>query len=551
MSGVDREITRIRRATPRQRWSPLRWLEDFARRCPFLALFLVMIVSNLFGSVFNVFYNVNLIVDRHMDERQRRVFWDVAAPVYNAIAYPACVGAMVWLLWPLMRCKGRMRRGQVVDPDFLARCRRRVVALPIWQMVVNSAGWIPGAVYFPGMVLALGGSHGAGQIWLHFGISTFVSTLLTTAQTFFLLEWYLIQFFYDDFFQDARPAEVEGVPQIPLRWRLILFWGAVALVPMLALLAIAWNFPSHPDHQDELFQLFGVAALVGLASGTLIFFLVGHDLRVWVYWQGIGAHEIARGNLDFRIPQKRPDQWGKLTDAFNDMAADLGQARQERETFGQLVDPEIRDEILANDPGLGGVVQEITVLFADLRGFTRRSAGEPPDQIVALLNRFFTLSVEAIKPSGGHINKFLGDGFMALFGWARHRAEDHADQAVLAAQGILIRLGTLNQELERHGQPPLQVGIGIHTGPALVGCVGAVLPSSDGVPRMRREFTAIGETVNLCQRIEQLTKTCGGPILISAAVRACLTRDWILQDRGAHGVAGSDVPIVVYEVQEK
>src|SRR5262249_4231318 len=157
--------------------------------------------------------------------------------------------------------------------------------------------------------------------------------------------WYLIEFLYRDFFQDARPADVEGVMQIPFHWRLLLFWGAVALVPMLALLAVAWNFPEHPERQGELFTVFGWGGLVGLASGALIFYPVGRDLRVWLHWQGLGAREIGRGNLDFRISQKRPDQWGKLTDAFNDMASGLGKARQNLETFGQFVGPEVRDKI--------------------------------------------------------------------------------------------------------------------------------------------------------------------------------------------------------------
>lgn len=533
---------------PTERRHPLGWFDQFARRFPFLALFLVMIISNLFGSIFSFAYNRYLIVERHMSAEQRRVFWEVAAPWYNVFAYPLGVAAMVWLLYPLMQRRKHLIRGQPVDPGGLARCRRRVVALPVWQMGVNAVVWLPGAVHFPWIVTAVGGPHRAGDIWLHFAISFFVSTLLTTAQTFFLLEWFLTRYFYEDFFRDARPAEVEGVLRISLHWRLFLFWGAVAVVPLLALLAVAWNIPETAHQQESWFYLFGGVALVGLASGSLIFYLVGRDLRVWVHWHGMGARAIAQENFDFRIPEKRPDQWGRLTDAFNDMAAALGQARHERDMFGQFIDPDVRDEIIASDPGLGGAVQEITVLFADLRGFTRRSAGEAPERIVALLNRFFTLAEEAIRAHGGHLNKFLGDGFMALFGITRRRADDHADQAVRAARALLDRLGALNRELAAAGQAPLEVGIGIHTGPALVGCVGATLPPSDGRPQFRREYTAIGETVNLCQRIEQLTKQCGGPILISEASKRRMRQPWPLTPRGEHLVPGGAEAITVYQV---
>src|SRR5581483_5083101 len=170
------------------------------------------------------------------------------------------------------------------------------------------------------------------------------------------------------------------------------------------------------------------------------------------------------------------------------------------------------------------------------------------ERVGALLNRFVALALEAIdEEQGGYVNKFLGDGFMALFNATQPR-DDHADLALESAHRLLARLDALNRELEAQGQPPLQVGIGIHTGPALVGCFGALLPGPDGRVRKRREFTAIGETVNLCQRIEQLTKTCGGPVLLSDATRRRLRRAAPLTCLGAHALAGCQEPVVVHKV---
>ena len=103
MSSLDGQLVGTVSSPRRQRFGPLGWLDACARRYPFAALFLVMIVSNVFGSLFNISYNQSLIVERHMSKEQQRVFWEVAAPWYNVIAYPACVGAMVLLLRPLMR----------------------------------------------------------------------------------------------------------------------------------------------------------------------------------------------------------------------------------------------------------------------------------------------------------------------------------------------------------------------------------------------------------------------------------------------------------------
>jgi adenylate cyclase len=195
---------------------------------------------------------------------------------------------------------------------------------------------------------------------------------------------------------------------------------------------------------------------------------------------------------------------------------------------------------------LAGDVQEITVLFADIRGFTRRSAGQAPERVVELLNRFFTLAVRAVEERGGHVNKFLGDGIMALFGAARPRP-DHADLAILSAQDLLERLEGFNQELAVLQQPPLVLGIGIHTGTAVVGCIGATLETSDGRQKVRKEFTAIGETVNLCQRIEQLTKTCGGPILLSEKTRLHLRLQVPLIELGPQLLPGCDEKLAIYK----
>ena len=140
----------------------------------------------------------------------------------------------------------------------------------------------------------------------------------------------------------------------------------------------------------------------------------------------------------------------------------------------------MRDELLKRFGQLGGTVQEITVMFADIRGFTPRSADKAPEEVVELLNRFLSLAVQAVEANGGWVNKFLGDGFMALFGTPLPR-DDHADAAVAAGGDLLRRLTGLNEDLARQGEAPLKIGIGIHTGQALVGCIGARYPCLMGV----------------------------------------------------------------------
>ena len=134
------------------------------------------------------------------------------------------------------------------------------------------------------------------------------------------------------------------------------------------------------------------------------------------------------------------------------------------------------------------------------------------------------------------VNKYLGDGFMALFGAGDERA-DHADAALQAGADMLLRLRGLNDRFQQRRIAPLGIGIGIHTGLALVGSIGSA---------SRLEFTAIGDTVNVASRVESVTKSVGVPLLITAATRQYLTREWKLVECEPQKVKGVVEPIVIF-----
>ncbi len=522
----------------------MRW----ARRRPFLALILLAALSNLVGSAFNVAYNQFLTAHNHLSEAQVQV-WVGLLGGYNLTAYPFCLAVFLLLLRPLARCLADLRAGRPVGASRLLACRRRLLHMPFFAVCLNLLSWLPGAVVFPWLICSLGGWSGWPAIWGHFALSFVVSALLTTAQTFFLLEGFLMDVVYPEFFVDARPAEVPGVLRISQELRLWLYWVAVALAPVVAVLAVTLNFTdAQVGHLGSLRLLALITVMVCLACSGVIAWVVGRDLLVWLRTHEHATEQIAKGDDTFRIGVKRPDEFGRLSDGFNDMAAALGRARHLRETFGQFMRPDVRDEILKRYPGLGGEVQEVTVLFLDIRGFTRRSAGEPPEEVVHLLNHFFSLAVAAVEGRGGWVNKFLGDGVLALFGTPFPQA-DHADRAVHAALDLMARLRDWNEaQLIRHGQEAVLVGAGIHTGPALVGCVGATLTGPDGRVRVRREFTAIGETVNVAQRIEQLTKPMGSAVFLSEQTYGRLQATFPVVCLGPHQLTASPEPLVLYRL---
>ncbi len=527
----------------------LRLLIQFARRRPLLSfILLVFVLSNGAGSVFNILYNSWLIGEHYLNEDQRAVFWNILVPLYNLVAYPLGLAWMLSLVWPVVAAYRNLQTGTAVPPAQLAKCRRLLINLPFYQVCINFLAWIPGGVVFPLGICLLAGWHNAESMWLQFLLSFTVSALLTTVQTFFLMEAFLIAVFYPAFFREVRPAEVEGVLRISYGTRLVLFWLAVAVGPVLTLLVVTLTLTDlPPGSAGDLRQLALGVAVVSAASGGMIAWLVGRNLLSWMMAHAAATEQIAGGNYAVRVREQRPDEWGRLTDRFNDMAAALDRAQHLRETFGQFVSPDVRDEILQR-PLLGGEVREVTVLFVDIRGFTRRTAGQSPEAAVALLNRFLSLAVSAVEANGGWVNKFLGDGIMALFGSPRPRA-DHPDLALLAAMALLEGLKELNTDLEKAGQAPLAIGAGIHTGPALVGCIGAAVPGRDGQETIRREFTAIGETVNLCQRLEQFTKSCPGPVLLSEQAQRRLRRPFPLTCLGPQTLPGYTAPVTVFRLE--
>jgi adenylate cyclase len=525
---------------------PFAWWSRLAHRHPLVALFLVIIWPNALWSVANLFYNDQLIVERYGNESQKKVFWDLGVPVYTGLTWIFGMAICAWLTRPLYAYFRALKGAAALTPEVKQAAQRRLVNLPRYQMVCNFLLWMPGGFYFPLMICTLGDSDHAWKIVIQFLASFAVSAVVTTFQTFVLLERFLLVYLYPVVFTDIRPAEVEGAMLLPFHVRLWLLWGAVSLGPIVVLVLITINL-NLLDPEEELLPLTIGVVIFSIATGGIIFWVVGTDLGSWLETHVQATREIAKENFAVRIGELRSDEWGRLTDSFNNMAQNLSLGRQVHETFGHFVGPEVRDEILKRHARLGGNVQEVTVMFADIRGFTRRASDNAPEEVVDVLNRFLSLGVQAVENKGGWVSKFLGDGFMALFGTPLPHS-DHADLAVAAARDFLRRLDGLNSELAAQGQAPLKVGIGIHTGPALVGCIGATVPSPDGSQRMRLEFTAIGDTVNVTQRVEELTKKCGEALLFSEATRLQLQRPVPLSCVGAQEIRGREQPVVVYKV---
>jgi class 3 adenylate cyclase len=222
----------------------------------------------------------------------------------------------------------------------------------------------------------------------------------------------------------------------------------------------------------------------------------------------VATERVGRGEFDARVPVVTTDETGALARSFNQMAAGLEQRERLREAFGTFVDPQLTDRVLEEGTDFAGEEVDVSLLFMDVRGFTSYSENADARDVVARLNDLYGAVVPVILRHGGHANKFIGDGLLAVFG-APDRLDDHADRAVAAGLDVarLVR--------ERY-RGELRVGIGINTGTVVAGTIGG---------GGRLDFTVIGDAVNTAARVESATRQTDDDLLITDATRRALTRD--------------------------
>ena len=211
---------------------------------------------------------------------------------------------------------------------------------------------------------------------------------------------------------------------------------------------------------------------------------------------------------------------------------------QQRELFRKFATAEVAEELLATGLALGGKHVEASVMFSDIRAFTRLSEILSPADTIELLNSYYTLMFDAIGGQGGIVNQMLGDGLMAIFGAPLPHA-DHRDRAVRAALEMLDLVAGFNQEQAARGGPEIRIGVGIASGPLVAGFTGT---------QRRVTYTCVGDTVNLAAHLEAHTKVVGQAILIDENTRAGLGEGIRIESHGPAQFKARSQPVPVYSV---
>ncbi|MGB9307284.1 MAG: adenylate/guanylate cyclase domain-containing protein [Mycobacterium sp.] len=311
-------------------------------------------------------------------------------------------------------------------------------------------------------------------------------------------------------------------------------WSNVAMLAATLAFGVVGAMLSavfHPASQQPLvWVLIGCALALGFGVPITVGIAFSPSLRP-IRDLAEGTKRVAAGDYSRRLPVVQDDDLGALAASFNRMQAGLAERQRLQAAFGTYVDPGLAARLLQQgDDVFTGERREVTVMFVDIRDFTPFAEANSAEDTVARLNALFEIVVPAVVDAGGHVNKFLGDGALAVFG-APNDLADHADAAVKAA-ALIQRLVA-----ERFGGA-LRIGIGINTGVVIAGTIGG---------GGKLEFTLIGDTVNVAARVEQLTKTTGDAILLTQqSVDALTSRPTGLTDRGPHPLKGKSAAVNVF-----
>ena len=276
-----------------------------------------------------------------------------------------------------------------------------------------------------------------------------------------------------------------------------------------------------------------VALLICAGAGLALSRSLTRPVRELVAATG----RVAQGDYETEVSVASSDEMGTLADAFNEMTRGLLAREQYRSVLNKVVSQDVAEELMKGDVELGGENRLVTVLFADIRGFTPLTVGMEPQQVIVLINECMERLSRAVDREGGVVDKYIGDEIMAVFG-APVAQEDHACRAVRTALRMRAGIAHLNAQRAARGDAPLAVGIGIASGVAVAGNLG---------PADRMNYTVLGETVN---RAARLTAQAGpGEILISEETEASAADEMVASCVGERSLKGFEDESLVYSVE--
>ena len=374
----------------------------------------------------------------------------------------------------------------------------------IWAVIVLDLSWPAFFPLFAGSLVALGYSAVLHYLVLEAGMRP---VLIDINQS------------------QAAPRLSAGVSAIPLRVRLMAALPLINLITGLVVAAITSGGGGGAALGADVLVAVAVATTISLELTVLFSKSILRpiaDLRR-------ATRAVQEGRYEVSVPVTTGDELGELAASFNQMLEGLAERERIREAFGTYLDKSVAEFILSEGFSEDGVEQEVSVLVCDVRDFTAFARQAEAKEVVARLNELFEIVVPLVERHGGHVDKFVGDGLLAVFG-APVSYPDHADRAVRAACEIAARVNS-------DGGPDLRIGVGVNTGRVVAGSIG-------GAGRLN--FSVIGDPVNVAARVEAATREIDEAVLITEATRRELSSAIEAEACGEHELKGIAEPVALY-----
>ncbi len=280
-------------------------------------------------------------------------------------------------------------------------------------------------------------------------------------------------------------------------------------------------------------------AVIILCVSVLVGNLFADTITSPIYDLVRAANRIAKGDFKIELKTKSRDEVGYLSRSFNAMAKGLEERDKAKKALTKFHSKEIAEKMLSGEIKLGGERKQAVVFFSDIRNFTKISEFLPPEQVVEFLNEYMSHMVPIILKHGGIVDKFMGDGIMALWGVPRSHPHDLSN-ALSACLAMRIELVKLNESRKARKLTPLYIGMGLHAGDVTMGNIGS---------NERMEYTVIGDTVNLASRIESTTKLYGTDLLVEKSVSEPLGRNFLFEPCDLVHVKGKREPLELFRVR--
>lgn len=440
----------------------------------------------------------------------------IAFGIYVAIAFPT--GLIVGTHGML-----RLRTWLLEDRPATAEEVRIILRAPLRLFVIQITLWFVAAAVF-GVINATF----SGALAVRVVITVVITGLVTAASAYLLTELLLRP--------AAARALANGAPEklvVPgVATRAVLAWSGGTGLPLFGLVAIGVLALTN-DASTTIHRL-GIAMTVlggaGIVVGLQAVVLAARATADPVDSVRRALEQVQRGEFDARVPVYDGTQIGQLQLGFNAMVQGLAEREKIRETFGAYVDRDVAEHILNEGTNLAGEEVEVTIMFLDIRDFTGFAEETPAEEVVAAVNRLFEQVVPIIHEHGGRVDKFVGDGLLAVFG-APRRQPNHAGCALKTALQIVADV---------RSDDGLEIGIGLNSGRVVAGNVG-------GAGRL--DFSVIGDPVNVAARVEAATRETGDTILLAERTKELLHDDGDhppLITREGVRLKGKSEPVALY-----